>query len=274
MSEPGGSRSVVSPTLSPRQQALLGQIRSSGRGDVEGLARSFDVTPQTIRRDLGVLCRLRLLLRVHGGAVAPGGVSQSDQLVNIDYDTRRLLGFEAKLAIGRLASRIIPNDASLFINIGTTTEQVANNLVNHLGLFVISNNINITNTLRRCESMQVMTAGGLVRRDDGGIVGDATEDFVNQFKVDYAVIGCSGIEEDGTVLEFDIREVRVTRAMISNARSVILVADGSKFERKAPVRLGNVGQLDHVVTDRPPSRDFAAMCREHGVNVSVVNGKD
>jgi DeoR family glycerol-3-phosphate regulon repressor len=112
-----------------------------------------------------------------------------------------------------------------------------------------------------------MTAGGLVRHEDGGIVGDATEEFVNQFKVDFAVIGCSALEEDGTMVDYDIREVRVTQAIIENARCVILVADNSKFARKAPVRLGNVGQLDYFVTDpRPPDRCME-ICRQHNTRV-------
>jgi len=263
---------AASPKLSRRQQALLGQIRSAGKGHVDILARSFGVTPQTIRRDLNVLCRLRLLLRVHGGAVAPEGTPAPERLSNIDYATRRLLGFEGKLSIGRHAAGLVPNDASLFINIGTTTEHVAECLTDHLGLFVISNNINIANTLRRSESIRVMTAGGLVRRDDGGIVGDTTEEFVDRFKVDFAVIGCSGLEEDGTIMDFDIREVRVTQAMIKNARSVILVADSSKFERKAPVRLGSVSQIDHVVTDRSPPSGFLSLCRANGVNMVVTSG--
>lgn len=253
--------------ISKRQQALLAHIRSEGRGQVDMLAASFKVTPQTIRRDLNVLCNLRLLLRVHGGAVAPGGAARSEQLVNLDYQTRCLLGYEDKDAIGRLTAGIIPNDASLFINIGTTTERVAQHLVDHLGLLVITNNINIANTLRRCKSIKVMTAGGQVRHEDGGIVGDATEDFVNQFKVDYAIIGCSAIEPDGTLLDFDVREVKVTRAIINNARSVILVSDSSKFERKAPVRLGSITQVGYFITDRRPPEEFMDVCRRNGVEV-------
>lgn len=265
------NRSVSDIRISKRQQALLAYIRSEGKGQVDLLAKSFRVTPQTIRRDLNILCSLRLLLRVHGGALAPGGAAESEQLVNLDYHTRRLLAFEAKGTIGKLAASIIPNDASLFINIGTTTECVAQHLTDHLGLFVITNNINIANTLRRNKSIKVMTAGGLVRHEDGGIVGDATEDFVNQFKVDYAVIGCSAIEADGTLLDFDVREVKVTQAIISNARSVILVSDSSKFERKAPARLGSIGQVNFFITDKTPQPRFMEACHHGDVEVLTTS---
>ena len=120
------------------------------------------------------------------------------------------------------------------MNIGTTTEQVAHNLSGHVGLTVITNNLNVVNLLRPFEGIEVMSAGGILRREDGGIVGDATVDFIGQFKVDHAVIGVSAIEEDGALLDYDPREVRVAKAIIENARSVILVADGMKFTAQRP----------------------------------------
>ena len=261
----------VKPSINRRQQSLLAHIRSNGKGDVDSLSRWFQVTPQTIRRDLNTLGQLRLIIRVHGGAIAPGGVSQSEQLVNLDYSTRSMLGHDAKEAIGKRVAKIIPNDASMFINIGTTTESVARYLTNHIGLLAITNNINIANTLRKSNAIKVMTAGGLVRHEDGGIVGDATEEFVNQFKVDYAVISCSALEEDGTMLDFDIREVKVTQAIIRNARSVILACDATKFDRKAPVRLGQIDMVDYVVLNETPPAAFKEACIRAGVELLCLD---
>ncbi len=263
----------IEASISERQRALLDHVRSHGSGRVESLADQFRVTPQTIRRDLNILYNRRLLQRVHGGAVASDdATSREREPANLDYATRLLVNAEGKERIGRLTAPLIPDDASMFINIGTTTERVAAHLVDHRGLLVITNNINIANTLRRSKAIRVMTAGGLVRHEDGGIVGDATEEFIGRFKVDYAVIGCSALDEDGAILEFDVREVRVTQSIIRNARSVILVADGAKFERKAPVRLGSLGQVDYFVSDRTPPPAIQEYCLANGV--CVVNGAD
>lgn len=251
--------------LSARQRTILDCARNQGEVQVDPLARSFNVTPQTIRRDLTQLCRLRLLQRVHGGAVA-----NDDGVLNLGYGARKRLAAEAKAAIGKRVATLISDDSSLLINIGTTTEQVAENLVKHIGLLVITNNLNVVNTFRQSETVDVITAGGTVRREDGGIVGEATVDFVGQFKVDYAVIGASALEEDGTVLDFDIREVRVTQAIIKNARAVVLVADAMKFQRKAPVRIGNIAEMDYFVTDKHPPAAFLKTCREHDVKVEVA----
>ncbi len=258
-------------SISERQRALLAYIRSHGTGQVKSLAARFRVTPQTIRRDLNILCTRRLLQRVHGGAVAAGGATPRErELANLDYATRLLVNPQGKDRIGRLTAPLIPNDASMFINIGTTTERVASHLTGHSGLLVITNNINIANTLRRSKAIRVMTAGGLVRHEDGGIVGDATEEFIGRFKVDYAVIGCSALDEDGAILEFDVREVRVAQSIIGNARSVILVADRTKFQRKAPVRLGSLVQVDYFVSDRTPPQAVLDYCLANGVRVVCV----
>jgi DeoR family glycerol-3-phosphate regulon repressor len=261
----------VEAGINKRQQALLAHICSHGSGQVDSLADRFRVTPQTIRRDLNTLCERRLLQRVHGGAVAPRhGKTGGQLLLNLDYATRQCINPAGKALIGNLTAGIIPNEASLFINIGTTTEQVARHLTGHRELLVITNNINIANTLRRFSAISVMTAGGLVRHADGGIVGDATEEFIDRFKVDYAVIGCSALEEDGTILEFDVREVRVAQAIMRNSRSVILVADRNKFARKAPVRLGSLEQVDYFVTDEPPPGEVRDLCDSR--NVRVLSG--
>jgi DeoR family glycerol-3-phosphate regulon repressor len=166
---------------------------------------------------------------------------------------------------------LIPNDASLMVNIGTTTEQVARFLTHHVGLVVITNNLNVVETLRPVENIELVIAGGTVRREDGGIVGDAAVDFIEQFKVDYAVIGVSAMEEDGALLDFDIREVRVAKSIVANARQVILVADSVKFERTAPVRIGDISQVDCFVTDQMPPDTFMERCRLHGVQVEVAS---
>jgi DeoR family glycerol-3-phosphate regulon repressor len=251
--------------LSERQRAILEHARIHGEVEVDPLAESFNVTPQTIRRDLNQLCDLRLLQRVHGGALVHDGVE------NLGYAARKHIAAEEKNAIAELAAKLITNDSSMFINIGTTTELVAEHLKDHTGLLVITNNLNVVNTLRTSQSINVMTAGGTVRREDGGIVGENTAEFFAQFKVDYAVISASAIENDGAVLDYDIREVRVAQAIIKNARSVILVADATKFQREAPMRIGNIGETDYFVTDEVPPTEFMEICRSQDVQVKVAN---
>lgn len=252
--------------LTPRQADIMTLARQQGRVDVERLAAHFAVTAQTIRKDLNELCDRQLLTRLHGGATYPSGVS------NFAYEARRQLAAEEKRLIGLKAASLIPDHASVVLNIGTTTEQVAMALRKHTGLMVVTNNINAANILREVPSAEVVIAGGLVRHADGGVVGEAAVDFIRQFRVDYAVIGASGIDADGTLLDFDFREVKVAQAIIETARETILVADAMKFARRAPVRIGHLQQIDVFVTDQAPPPQIADICAEYDVQIELADG--
>lgn len=251
-------------STTPRQSDILDRARRSGRVQVDALAEQFGVSAQTIRKDLNELCDAGHLTRVHGGAMHPSGA------VNIAYESRRVLAADEKHRIGEHAASLIPDNTSVLINIGTTTEQVALSLRRHDGLMVVTNNLNVAYSLRGVEGLEVLVAGGIVRPSDGGIVGDATVDFIRQFKVDFAVIGASAIDADGVVLDYDFREVRVAQEILRCARTSILVADALKFERTAPVKIADITDIDVFVTDRPPPPDIAELCAQFGTAIEVA----
>ena len=244
-----------------RQKEIIEIARQIGRVMVDELAARFDMTPQTIRRDLNELCERRLLSRIHGGAIIASGV------INASYDARRFIAHSEKQAIGAAAAALIPSGASLFINIGTTTEEVARALSGHQDLLVITNNLNVATMLYPNPNIEVIIAGGPIRRSDGAIVGESAANFITQFKVDYAIIGASAMDKDGALLDFDYREVRVSKTIIENARMVILVADHLKFERSAPVRISHISDIDVFVTDRSPSANFSSLCSKNSVKL-------
>lgn len=249
-----------------RLQAILDLARSEGFVSVDDLVERFDVTPQTIRKDLNQLCEEGELLRTHGGARIASNIE------NMAYEARRALAGDEKGAIGRALANLIPNGSSLFMNIGTTTEACAKALLSHRDLMVITNNINVASILRASEANKVIIASGEVRSSDGGIVGVSAVDFIGQFKVDYAVIGASGLDTDGALLDYDYREVKVAQAIISNARHVILVADASKHERIAPVRIGHLSQIDYLITDNCPSDSYRNSLKEFEVKLIETSG--
>ena len=247
--------------LSSRQHDIVALARDAGRVGVEDLARRFEVSAQTIRKDLNELCDRNILSRVHGGAVIASGVA------NLSYEARRFVAAEEKRAIGAAAAALIPSGSSLFINIGTTTEEVAGALGHHQNMLVITNNLNVAMQLCRFDSFEVIVAGGPVRGGDAAVVGEAAVDLIRQFKVDTAVIGISAIDDDGSLLDYDYREVRVAQAIIENARRVILVSDSSKVGRTAPVRLAHIEQVDVFVTDTLTSPALRVLCRAKGIEL-------
>lgn len=251
----------MSIELSERQEAILQLLRAEGRVDTDRLSDRFSVSTQTIRRDLGELCARGLATRTHGGARSVASVA------NRQYQERRALKSAEKEAMGFLAASLIPDDCSVALNIGTTTEQVARALTGHSGLVVLSNNINIITSLIGTRAKELILVGGSVRESDGAIVGEHAVEFISQYKVDYAVIGASALDEDGTVLDYDAREVSVARAILRNARTRILVADSTKFSTTAPVRICDLTELQWFVTDLPPPAPFADAAARAGVQI-------
>jgi DeoR family glycerol-3-phosphate regulon repressor len=250
--------------LSPRQIEIVKLARGAGRVTVDDLVVRFEVTPQTIRKDLNELCDLGVLQRFHGGAMFAAGVA------NVGYESRRNTSSEAKRLIGERTAQLIPNNCSLFINIGTTTEAVARSLGNHQGLMVITNNLNVAQLLRGHPHIEVIVAGGVLRHSDGGVVGEAAVEFIRQFKVDFAVMGVSGIDIDGSLLDYDFREVSVSRAIMAASRRTILVADAMKFSRSAPVRIGHIADVDFLVTDESPDLELARVCTDNDVGIELA----
>ncbi|MDQ2067035.1 DeoR/GlpR family DNA-binding transcription regulator [Xinfangfangia sp. CPCC 101601] len=250
--------------ISLRQTEIVEIARAEGRVVVEDLAQRFDVTLQTIRRDLTELAEAGFLDRIHGGAVARTGV------VNIGYEQRRRMAQEAKEAIARACAAEIPDNSSLILNLGTTTEAVARALLHHKNITVITNNMNVANTLQANPGCEIIVTGGTLRRSDGGLVGDLAIQFFDQFKVDFAVIGTSALDLDGDMLDFDLAEVRVSRAILARARRSFLVTDRSKLGRSAPARIASLSAIDTVFTDQAFPPTLARACQEW--NTRVVLG--
>ena len=252
-------------TPNPRQSDLLEEVRVRGSVSVEALAERFGVTLQTVRRDVKLLSDEGLLARFHGGVRVPASTTE-----NIAYRQRQKLNEQAKQRIARAVAKAVPENCSLIINIGTTTEAIAHELLRHKGLRVITNNLNVAAIPSDNPDCEVIVAGGVVRGRDRGIVGEATVDFIAQFKVDIALIGISAIEADGTLRDFDYREVKVARAIIEHSREVWLAADHSKFNRPAMVELARLDQIDALYTDTEPPAPFPALLAEAGVSCHVA----
>ncbi|MDO7084929.1 DeoR/GlpR family transcriptional regulator [Pseudocolwellia sp. AS88] len=251
-------------SLNQRQTELVEFVHNNGFVNIDTLVQHFDVTPQTIRRDLNKLAENGNIIRHHGGAEA------ASSSANTSYQSRKIMNLDAKEKIAKQVASMIPNGASVFINIGTTTETIAKALLNHSNLNIVTNNIHVATILSAKEDFTVIIAAGEVRHKDGGIIGEATCDFISQFHMDFGIIGISGISNDGSLLDFDFREVKVAQAIIQNSTTVILATDHSKFGRNAMVKQGNISQIDHFFTDEVPPGDLNEILETNNVQTYVV----
>jgi DeoR family glycerol-3-phosphate regulon repressor len=256
---------MLDKPLNTRQAAILKMIEQNGSATIDELESSFEVTPQTLRRDLNMLAEANLIQRFHGGAST--GVPTSTR--NLPYQDRQIRNLLEKQAIARAIALQIPDHSSLFINIGTTTESIAQALMHHAGLQVVTNNLHVASLMSQKEDFRVIVTSGEVRARDGGIVGEATTDFVKQFRLDFGIIGISAIDEMGNLLDYDYREVKVAQAIIEHSRQVFLAADHSKFGRRAMVHLGSITQANMFFTDRMPDPSIVSLLQAHEVTMQI-----
>lgn len=244
-----------------RQLAILKHLKQIGRASVDDLAELLGATPQTIRKDLNTLANGNQIIRFHGGAALLAGTEYTT------FDARAEIARQEKDAIARNVAAQIPNNSSVIINAGTTTAAVVGQLGLHAGLKVVTDSVALANVLRRNVAIEVMVPAGVVRSSDGAILGEAAVDFIRQFRADIAVIGAAAIANDGALLDYDLREASVSRAIISCARNVILAADGSKFGRAAPVCFGHMREIDTLVTDSGCPDALRELCQDNGVGL-------
>lgn len=255
----------ASRAATTRQQAILRHLHQNGRAMVEELAARFDTTPQTIRKDLNTLADSGRVMRFHGGAALLAGTEYTG------YDIRKQIAREQKERIGRATAALVPNNTAVIINSGTTTAEAALQLGQHLGLKIITDNVALANEIRHFAGAEVIVPGGVVRGSDGTVLGESAVEFIRQFRADIAIVGCAAIASDGALLDYDLREAAVARAILAASRNAILAADSSKFQRMAPVCIGHLSQMRTLVIDTGCPPELRALCREFGVGLTLAD---
>jgi DeoR family glycerol-3-phosphate regulon repressor len=241
-------------------------VVEQGAVTVGSLAERFDVTMQTIRRDVDLLCEGEMLHRVHGR------IELSQEFLNTPFDQRAGTNLLGKRAIGEAAASLIPDGASLFISIGSTPLSVAQALRRRKGLTVITNNLSAAMALSEEVSNRILLPGGELRLPDRDILGNEVLDFFGRFRADFAVFGTAGIADDGGLLEFHTTEVRATQKLCKNASHSLLVVDGSKFGRHAPALGDNIADIDTVIIDRRPPPAFAPLMDKINDRLLIAEG--
>jgi len=250
--------------LSPRQKRIMdGLHRANGVLSSADITSLFDVTVQTIRKDLNELSELGLVRRVHGGIKLPSSNK------NDSFSNRTVMNLTAKQNIARKVVELLPENSSLFLGIGTTPRQVAEALLDHPGLTVVTNNINVALTLCKNTNIQTYLAGGKVRANDQDMMGPETAAFMSKFNIQYGVFGVGGLNQKGQLLDFTPEESSVSRTIIENSEERILVADHSKLTRYAPVISGVLEDVDMLIMD-VISKPIRNLCLELQIEMFEV----
>lgn len=231
------------PTFTDRQARIIALTEQQGFVTIERLAEKFGVSAQTVRRDIIALAEAGRLQRFHGGAGAIGDT----ETLRLDHGQKERVAVEGKLAVARQAGALVPDGASLYLDVGTTIEYTARQLNARSGLKVF------TNSMRTALSFDpkrhdVTVLGGRVAGKDGSLVGEEIVVMLNGLRLDYALIACSAIDERGRVMDFDMSKIAVKKAAMAAARESMLLATPSKFGRTALSTLAMTDDFAHILT--------------------------
>ncbi|WP_313814681.1 DeoR/GlpR family DNA-binding transcription regulator [Glutamicibacter sp.] len=253
-----------------RHQLIVEQLAADGKVSVAQLSERFEITRETVRRDLALLESENYLRRVHGGAVAVGDASTREE----SYVVRTAIHAESKARIAQRALSLLPvSDASVIIDAGTTTEILAERMVNTnagAGLLVITHALPIASVLVQSPDIALELIGGRVRGITGAASGARTTQEFSNYRADIAFIGTNGLHADFGLSTPDPLEAAVKTALMSSARRVVLLADSSKFDQETLVRFGSLNSIDALVTDQLPEGELARALHDADVEVIVA----
>lgn len=249
--------------MTERQAEISELLRQEASLTIDELAEKFGVTTQTIRRDVNVLCELGIARRRHGGIVPLSTKG------NLAYASRQILNRSGKIHLAEEVARHVSNYSSLSIGIGTTPEVVASALLNHKGLRIFTNSLNIAQICSVKPDFEINIAGGRFRREDHDVLGNSVERFFESYKTDYGIFGVAGVELDGSLLDFYEEEVRIREQILRNCRESFLVLDYQKFGRSAHVRGGDISEATKVFCDKNPPEEIIDLLRETDAELIV-----
>ncbi|WP_293862024.1 DeoR/GlpR family DNA-binding transcription regulator [uncultured Alsobacter sp.] len=251
-----------------RQELIVGYLSRQGRMTVDGLAASLSASRETIRRDLAALARAGRIRKYHGGA-APVGPSDTGSVTEGSFQARMGENVAAKRAVGQAAAALFKAGDSIFVDTGTTTVLFAEELGKLAGLTVITNSAMAAQHVGRSGQNRVFLVGGEYRDGSAQNVGRMAVEQIATLRAAHAVLTVGSIDVDG-ILDFDPEETEIARAMIAQARSVTVIADGSKLGRPAVFKVCDYSRIQRLVIDVPPEGEIRRALMAAGVEILVT----
>lgn len=230
--------------FSKRQQEIITQVSKNGYVTIEALAAQFDVSAQTVRRDIIELSQYGRVQRFHGGA----GPVDSAESARLDYQEKQTIGKKEKAAVGQKTAAMIPDGSTVYLDVGTTIEACAFEMSKRPGFTIFTNSMP-TAMIFDPDKHQVFVLGGKIAGRDGSLVGENVVQTLKDLHLDFALIGCSAIDESGRVMDFDMAKIAGKRAAMSIARKSFLLSTLSKFNKTALAAISHIDDFDNVITE-------------------------
>jgi len=245
-----------------RRNAILARLSAEGKVIVSELSAEFDVTEETIRRDLEKLDKEGLAKKTYGGAVV-------NQSLNTDlpYSVRKRSNVELKEAIAEKISQMIHDGDYIMLDASSTAIYVTKYIKHLKNITLITNSVEILLELADKDDWNVLSTGGTLKKGALSLVGASAERMIRSFHVDLAVCSSKGIDINMGITDSNEKDSEIKRAIFASATKKVLAVDSSKFDKISFVRVGDINDIDTVVTDAEPSTRWIDYLKEKDVEL-------
>lgn len=238
-----------------RQRCILEWVHEQEHVEVEDIAQRFGVTTQTIRRDINKLCEQGVLRRRYGGVSLPAKAAPSFAAIQDD----KVPNLFAKQQMAKRVAADIPEGATVSLGTGTTVEVVAQALIYHRSLRILTNNLSVAAAVSGNPGIEVIVSGGIYRHNHQDVVGPEVTSFFSSFTTDFGIISAGSIDQENGLMDYEIGEAEVSRAIIANTQTRMLVADQSKWGLNSNCKIASLKYVDRFYTDTLPNRQKAML---------------
>lgn len=248
-----------------RQAQIMEVLLREESVTVNQLAELLDVSSVTIRKDLTELEQAGKLYRSHGKAIIINPFT-----FNRSVNEKEKIAVEQKEAIGREAAKLIDQDDSIIIASGTTVHALARNIRPKHRLTVVSASLPVSQILSQDENNDIMQLGGMLRHSSLSVVGQYSKQILENCSFSKLFLGVDGIDFDYGFTTTDMREAELNQQMMRAAQKVIVLADSSKFGRRGFAKIGNIEDIDLIITDAGVSPNVVNLINDHGINLIIA----
>lgn len=248
-----------------RRNAILTKVSSEGKVLVADLSKEFEVTEETIRRDLEKLDNDGLVRKTYGGAI-------KNESFNIDlpFHVRKQTNVESKQKIAALIGEMINDGDYIMLDASTTALCVIKNILHKKNITLITNSIEILLELCNKPEWNVLSTGGMLKEGGLSLVGYQAEKMISGFHVDTAICSCKGLDDTNGITDSNERDAEIKKAFFRSANKRVLAADSSKFDRSSFVKVCGFNDIDVVVTEKYPCDTWAERLKQN--NIELING--
>ena len=253
---------VTALLAAERRRVITERIKATGQVVVSTMSTEFQVSEETIRRDLEWLEKEGIATRIYGGAVLCG----NDRIAP-PYSIRKNTSIEPKITIARQLAQLVQDGDTLMVDESSTAAYAVRALRQKKGITLITNSLELLGEMNGQDTWNIISTGGALKHDVLALVGPHALRTVRSYHVRYAILSCRGINDRLGLADSDDAVVEVKQAMIASCDSAILLADQRKFDRDGLVALGNLSLVDKLITDRSPSRQWLEKLQQSGVEL-------